>query len=88
MESGTMTAKGNENIGTFLSTYENNYLILSNTSENTIHYRIIDTTGTGFSLPVRSIIASSSVGKSRQNIEFQENRSWLFDMLKYSLFNK
>ena len=70
----------------FLATYENNYLILSNISDNPITYHISGSDG--FTLPERSFIASSTVGKSKQNIDFQENRSQLFDILKYSIFNK
>lgn len=83
--SDLMTA-GTETINIFLTKYDNNYLILSNTSANPVTYSIVspDT----FALPVRSIIASSTVGKSKQNIEFSENRSKLFDILKYSVFSK
>lgn len=80
-----MKAQSRE-ISWFLWAYENAYLVLSNTSAAPVHYRI--TSPVGFSLPTRSIIASSSVGKSKQNIEFHEDRSRLFDILKYSLFNK
>lgn len=80
-----MEAQSRE-ISGFLSAYENAYLILYNTSATPVHYTI--TSPVGFSLPTRSIVASSSVGKSKQNIEFHEDRSRLFDMLKYSLFNK
>lgn len=81
----TMTA-GTKSITSFLGTYENNYLILSNISNNPIDYHI--SSADGFALPIRSIIASSTVGKSKQNISFKENRSRLFDMLKYSVFSK
>lgn len=85
MDADIMTA-GTESITDFLSSHENNYLILSNISSDPIEYHIASSDG--FALPVRSIIASSTVGKSKQNIEFSENRSRLFDMLKYSVFNK
>lgn len=84
-DTSTMTA-GIKSITSFLGTYENNYLILSNISNNPIDYHILSPDS--FSLPVRSIVASSTVGKSKQNISFSENRSRLFDMLKYSVFNK
>jgi len=77
---------GTQTITAFLGTYENNYLILSNTSSNSVEYHI--SSPEGFSFPVRSILASGMVGKSKQNIEFHENRSKLFDILKYSVFNK
>ncbi len=80
-----MTARM-EDIQTFLTSYENNYLTLSNTSDDPIEYHITSTDI--FSFPMRSISASSIVGKSKQNIDFSENRSRLFDILKYSVFNK
>ncbi len=83
--SDLMTA-GTQTISYFLTTYENNYLILSNTSANPVTYSMVSPDI--FALPVRSIIASSTVGKSKQNIEFSENRSKLFDILKYSVFSK
>jgi hypothetical protein len=82
----TIMTAGTRNITSFLGTYENNYLILSNISNNPIDYHI--SSADGFALPIRSIIASSTVGKSKQNINFSENRSRLFDMLKYSVFSK
>lgn len=85
MDTDIMTA-GMENIATFLTSHENNYLILSNTSGNPVEYHI--SSPEEFSLPVRSIATSGTVGKSKQNIDFSENRSRLFDMLKYSVFNK
>lgn len=85
MDTDIMTA-GIKSISTFLKVYENNYLILSNISNNPVTYHI--TSSDIFSLPTRSISASSTVGKSRQNVHFTENRSKLFDMLKYSIFNK
>lgn len=85
MDSDVMTA-GMQNIATFLGLHENSYLILSNISGDPVEYHI--SSSDGFALPVRSVIASSTVGKSKQNIEFSENRSRLFDMLKYSVFSK
>ena len=73
-------------ITNFISTYYNNYLILSNISSNDITYHLSSTDT--FSLPIRTLHASSTVGKSKQNIDFSENRSRLFDMLKYSVFSQ
>jgi hypothetical protein len=83
--SDTLTASMID-ITAFLGSHDNNYLILSNISNSPIEYKI--SSPDIFTLPIRSIIASSTVGKSKQNIEFNENRSRLFDMLKYSVFNK
>lgn len=85
MDADIMTA-GMKSIAVFLNSYENNYLILSNTSANPTKYHI--SSPDGFALPVRSIAVSSTVGKSKQNIDFLENRSRLFDILKYSVFNR
>lgn len=85
MDTNIMTAN-TRNIQNFLATYDNNYLILSNISSTPIKYHI--TSSNGFALPVQSISTSSIVGKSKQNIDFNENRSRLFDILKYSIFNK
>lgn len=75
-----------ESIAHFLNSYENSYLILSNISSVPVEYHV--SSPDMFALPVRSITASSTVGKSKQNIDFNENRSRLFDMLKYSVFSK
>ncbi|MDD2891829.1 MAG: hypothetical protein PHQ95_02585 [Candidatus Gracilibacteria bacterium] len=85
MDTNIMIAN-TKSIQNFLNTYDNNYLILSNISSTPIQYHI--TSSNGFALPVRSISTSSTVGKSKQNIDFNENRSRLFDILKYSIFNK
>lgn len=85
-DTDNIMAAQSRDISWFLWAYENAYLILYNTSPTPVHYTI--TSPVGFSLPMRKIIASSTVGKSKQNIEFHEDRSRLFDMLKYSLFNK
>jgi len=85
MDGNEMKA-GIRTIENFLSSYTNNYLILSNISNNSIAYNISSTDS--FSLPTRSIRSSSTVGKSKQNIDFFENRSRLFDMIKYSVFSQ
>jgi len=73
-------------IADFLANHENNYLVLYSVSDTPVSYSI--ESPIGFSFPIRSVIASSTLGTSKQNIEFSENRSKLFDMLKYSLFSK
>ncbi|MDD2916718.1 MAG: hypothetical protein PHH70_02645, partial [Candidatus Gracilibacteria bacterium] len=77
-----------QDIGVFLTSYNNNYLILSNIGTAPVTYHITAPGADKFSLPVRRVRASSTVGKSKQNIDFSENRSRLFDMLKYSVFSK
>lgn len=85
MDTDIMTAEI-QNISTFLGSHENNYLILSNTSSTPLEYHI--SSPDTFTLPIRTIGVSSTVGKSKQNIDFSENRSRLFDMLKYSVFSQ
>ena len=86
MDTDNLMIASTQMINYFLTTYENNYLILSNISDNPVTYHI--SSSSEFTLPERSINTSSTVGKSKQNIDFQENRSQLFDILKYSVFNK
>ncbi len=70
----------------FLQDYENNYLIMYNSSSSPVTYHI--ESNKGFSLPNTTIIASSTIWDFKQNIEFSESKSKLFDMLKYSLFSE
>ena len=86
MDTDNLMIASTQMINYFLTTYENNYLILSNISDNPVTYHI--SSSSEFTLPERSINTSSTVGKSKQDIDFQENRSQLFDILKYSVFNK
>ncbi|MCK9272163.1 hypothetical protein M0P65_01320 [Candidatus Gracilibacteria bacterium] len=73
-------------IGTFLNTYENNYLIIYNHNLGDIDYNI--QSSDGFALPRLEITSYSNIGDFKQNIQFTENKSKYFDILKYSLFNK
>ncbi|MDD2515885.1 MAG: hypothetical protein PHF46_03215 [Candidatus Gracilibacteria bacterium] len=77
-------------IGDFIDKYENNYLILYNPLSTTTKYNIIS--NEGFSLPGIKIIASGETGTGklnfRQNIGFEKNKSDIFELLKYSIFNK
>lgn len=86
MDADLMTAS-TKTITDFLGSYDNNYLILSNVSNSSLIYHI-SSPDSIFTLPIRTITASSTVGKSKQNIEFNENRSKLFDILKYSVFSR
>lgn len=88
MNTSDIMIAGMQSITAFLGAYENNYLILSNISGSPVEYHITSPSSEQFALPIRVVRASSTVGKSKQNIDFSENRSRLFDMLKYSVFSK
>lgn len=74
----------------FIDKYENNYLILYNPLSTTTKYNIIS--NEWFSLPWIKIIASGETWtwklNFRQNIGFEKNKSDIFELLKYSIFNK
>ncbi len=69
----------------FLNTYNNNYLIIYNSSPDKLDYNI--TSNEWFSLSKTSIITSSKIWNFKQNIQFTQDKSQIFEMLKYSLFN-
>lgn len=70
-------------VGEFINQHNDNYLILYSNSL-TFDYKI--TSSDSFSLPKISVIASSQIGNFKQNILFVEDKSRLFDALKYSVF--
>ncbi|MDD2487602.1 MAG: hypothetical protein PHS92_04510 [Candidatus Gracilibacteria bacterium] len=72
-------------IGNFLNTYESNYLILYNQNTSEVEYNINSTEG--FSYPEISIISTASIGDYKQNISFKQDKSEIFELLKYSFFN-
>lgn len=76
----------NLDIWTFLNTYNNNYLIVYNHNLWDIDYSM--ESGDGFALPNLEIISHSNIWDFKQNLQFAENKSKYFDILKYSLFNK
>ncbi|EKE26321.1 MAG: hypothetical protein ACD_4C00337G0009 [uncultured bacterium (gcode 4)] len=73
-------------IGDFLEDYDTNYLILFNYSANPIKYSI--ESNDWFSFPQISIIGTARIGDYKQNINFSQNKSEIFELLKYSFFNK
>lgn len=76
----------NIKIEDFLKKYDDNYLIIYNTSRDELNYSL--ESNEFFSLPKLQIIASSKTGNYKKNLEFSENKSKYMDMLKYSIFNK
>lgn len=76
----------NYDIGSFLSNYTDNYLIIYNNNSSSITYNL--KSYEWFSTPKTEVISSSNIWDFKQNIRFQDDKSKYFDMLKYSLFNK
>lgn len=72
-----------KSVSEFMIENSDNYLILYSNSP-TFDYKI--TSSNGFSLPKISVTASSQIGNFKQNILFVEDKSRLFDALKYSVF--
>lgn len=71
--------------GVFLSAYVENYLVLYNPSPtDPVGYSI--SASTPFTLPKTQIVASGKVGESIINLQMTEDKSRLYDILKYSLF--
>ena len=66
----------------FLSSVSDPFLVLF--SDQPFDYTVSATNG--FSLPKTSITASAEIGDFIQNINFSEDKSRLFDALKYSVF--
>jgi hypothetical protein len=78
-------------VSDFIRDHSDNYLILF--SDAPFHYEIKsgkDASGndTFFSLPKISVVATSQIGDFMQNISFTEDKSRLFDALKYSVFTE
>ena len=73
-------------IQSFLATYTDCYLVLANPTDSPVAYTI--TSDNGFAYPRMEIVASGRIADYRQNVDFVDRRSRIFDVLKYSLFNK
>ena len=72
-------------IGSFMDQYDSNYLIINNPSNEQISYSI--ESPEGFSTPKIAIVWSSRIWNYKQNVSFEEDKSKIFDILKYSLIN-
>jgi hypothetical protein len=67
-----------------MTNHKNNYLILFSNLPFSFHIQATN----DFSLPKTDIVASSQMGDFVQNISFTEDKSRLFDALKYSVFSE
>jgi hypothetical protein len=75
----------NMSIWTFITTYNSNYLVLFNNTNNTLNYTL--ESNEGFALPKSKIVWSAKVWNFRQNLMFEESKNRYFESLKYSIFN-
>ena len=85
VDSNDDTVDASQGIGTFLSTYSDVYLVITNPGSTELAYRL--QSSNGFSKPVVTLSAVGKAGNSISNLQFKENRSRQFDALRYSLFN-
>jgi hypothetical protein len=72
-------------IGDFLLSYEDAYLVITNPGTQALNYRL--DSSNGFSKPAFVVASSGKIGSAVSNLELRENRSRHFDALKYSLFD-
>ena len=70
----------------FIDTYEHNYLIIFNPTDNKLNYFI--ESNEWFANPKTSITASARIWNYKQNLLFEENKNRYFEALKYSIINK
>lgn len=75
-----------QGIDDFARTYESPYLIIQNYTGSPRAYSM--SASTAFGYPAHRIVASGIVGNIRQNIALVEDSNRLFEVLKYSLFNR
>ena len=71
-------------VGEFMTNHTDNYLILFSEKPTTFHV----SARSDFSLPKMSITASARIGDFTQNISFSEDKSRIFDALKYSVYGE
>jgi hypothetical protein len=63
-----------------------NYLVLYNPTNQAVRYTLASPPDRPFALPNVRVVASGLVGNSRISLSLSENKSKLFEVLKYSLF--
>lgn len=73
-------------VGSFISSFDENYLVLYNSSTMAVKYSLQSKNALPFTLPKVQIIASGKVSNSMINLQMTEDKSRLYDILKYSLF--
>jgi hypothetical protein len=86
--SNGVLSQSKKDIGTFLSNYQENYLILYNAKTSTVSYAVTAPTGQEFTFPATRIKATGKVRDSLVGLELSEAKSSVYDILKYSLFVK
>lgn len=75
-------------IGEFLSTSNDNYLLLFNSDPtNALTYEVTSTWDNYFTKPIWEIEASWKIGSYKQNIRLSLNNSEYLNILKYSIFS-
>ena len=83
LDSDVLT-ESSESIATFLTTYKECYLILFNPGVQVAKYEI--KSDKSFTLPRTKIVASGRMRDSVINLELTEDKTKLFELLKYSLY--
>jgi hypothetical protein len=83
---GGVASETTKSIELFLGSYVENYLVLYNPSVSYVKYSIASKDATPFTFPKTQITASGKVGNSIINLQMSEDKSRLYDILKYSLF--
>jgi len=73
-----------EEVSNFLQSHTDNYLVLF--SDQQFNYEV--RSSNGFTLPKMNVTASAQIGEFIQSINFSEDKSRLFDALKYSVFSE
>jgi hypothetical protein len=83
--SGGVLSESTKPISAFLASYVENYLVMYNPSHtDSVEYSI--SASAPFALPKTQIVASGKVMDSIINLQMTEDKSRLYDILKYSLF--
>lgn len=89
----TIDSSGNlkferKQIWEFLTTSDNNYLLLFNSDPtNSLTYKVSSTGNNFFTKPIWEIEASWKIGSYKQNIRLSLNNSEYLNILKYSIFS-
>ena len=83
---GGVTSETTKSIEAFLGSYVENYLVLYNPSATYVKYFLTSKDAASFTFPKTQITASGKVGNSIIHLQMSEDKSRLYDILKYSLF--
>ncbi len=78
---------GEIHISNFLSTYDNNYLVVINLDNtNNLNFELSSTED--FTKPTSKIFSSAQIGNYKQNLETTLDNTAFLSILKYSVFSK